>query len=64
MICQKSGSYIDQRDLMVEFKEFEPDTLPYTLIASTFDPGECTEFTITVFSKRPIKFSQIKADPQ
>ena len=40
MICQKSGSYIEQRDLMVEFKEFEPDTLPYTLIASTFDPGE------------------------
>jgi len=36
---------------MIEFKNFEANLNPYTLVVSTFEPGEHTNFTITIFSK-------------
>ena len=63
MVYQRSGQYIEQRDLMVEFKEFEPNLNPYTLIPSTFDMGETTNFTITIFSQKEVKLEMIVGTP-
>ena len=60
MLYQRSGSYIEQRDLMVEYKEFVADINPYTIVASTYDPGEITEFTITIFSKSKVDFLELQ----
>ena len=44
---------------MIEFKDFEPSNTPYTLIPSTYDKGETTTFTLTIFSQKPVKLEQI-----
>ena len=60
MVYLWSGPYQEQRDLMVEFKEVEANLAAYTIVASTYEPGEHTRFTITVFSMKPVEFAMIQ----
>lgn len=49
-VIADSGTFTNSREVTCEV-ELQPHSEPYTLVPSTFDPGEENDFTITVFSK-------------
>jgi hypothetical protein len=50
----KSGSYNYARDMHVEIPELKGSTTPYTVVCSTFQPGEETDFSWTIITKEEV----------
>jgi len=50
----KSGSYSFSRDMFIEVPELKSNNEGYTVVCATFDPGEETDFSLTIISKEEV----------